>query len=169
MGEIASQITSLATVYSTVYSDADQRKHQNSAALAFVRGIHRGPVNSPHRWPVTRKMFLVNDVIMFLIIQSTPWILWITFIFDKHLSNTNMLSSRNPILWLILERKHNNKKWNWGNLFSTPHPWLLLHVQWLQMAEIRTPLPGTMLQYSLLCRDWQRLVENMIWLLSHEK
>ena len=44
-------------VYSNVYSDADQRKHQSSASLAFVRGIHRGPVNSPHKWPVTRKCF----------------------------------------------------------------------------------------------------------------
>ena len=40
MGAIASQITSLTIVYSTVYSDADQRKHQSSASLAFVRGIH---------------------------------------------------------------------------------------------------------------------------------
>ena len=57
MGTIPSQITSLTAVYSTVYADADQRKHQNSASLAFVRGIHRGPVNSPHKWPVTRKRF----------------------------------------------------------------------------------------------------------------
>ena len=57
MGTIASQITSLTIVYSTVYSDADQRKYQSSASLAFVRGIHRRPVNSPHKWPVTRKMF----------------------------------------------------------------------------------------------------------------
>ena len=64
MGAIASQITSLTIVYSTVYSDADQRKHQSSASLAFVRGIHRGLVNSPHKWPVTRKMFPFNDVIM---------------------------------------------------------------------------------------------------------
>ena len=64
MGAIASQITSLTFVYSTVYSDADQRKHQRSASLAFVRGIHRGPVNSPHKWPVTRKMFPFDDVIM---------------------------------------------------------------------------------------------------------
>ena len=49
MGAIASQITSLTIVYSTVYSDADQRKHQSSASLAFVRGIHRGPVNFPHK------------------------------------------------------------------------------------------------------------------------
>ena len=36
---------------------ADRRKHQCSASLAFVRGIHRGAVNSPHKWPVTRKCF----------------------------------------------------------------------------------------------------------------
>ena len=66
MGAIASQITSLTIVYSTVYSDADQNKHQSSASLAFVRGIHRGPVNSPHKWPVTRKMFPFDDVIMAL-------------------------------------------------------------------------------------------------------
>ena len=44
MGAIASQITSLTIVYSTVYSGADQSKHQSSASLAFVCGIHRGPV-----------------------------------------------------------------------------------------------------------------------------
>ena len=64
MGAIASQITSFTIVFSTVYSDADQRKHQSSAPLAFVRGIRRGPVNSPHKWPVTRKMFPFDDVIM---------------------------------------------------------------------------------------------------------
>ena len=64
MGAVASQITSLTIVYSTVDSDADQRKHQSSASLAFVRRIHRGPVNSPHKWPVTRKMFPFDDVIM---------------------------------------------------------------------------------------------------------
>ena len=57
MGMISFQITSLAIVYSTVYSGADQRKHQISAPLAFEWGIHRGPVNSPYKWPVTRKMF----------------------------------------------------------------------------------------------------------------
>ena len=41
MTAMASQITSLMVVYLTVYSDADQRKHQSSASLAFVRGIHR--------------------------------------------------------------------------------------------------------------------------------
>ena len=61
MGEIASQITSLTIVYLTVYSGADQSKHQSSASLAFVWGI-----NSPHEWLVTRKMFPFDDVIMWL-------------------------------------------------------------------------------------------------------
>ena len=64
MGEIASKVTSLKIVYSAVYSEADHRKQQSSAPLAFVRGIHRGPVNSPHKWPVTRKMMPFDDVIM---------------------------------------------------------------------------------------------------------
>ena len=63
MDAIASQITSLTIVYSNVYSGADQSKHQSSASLAFVWG----PVNSPHKWPVTRKMFPFDDVIM------KPW------------------------------------------------------------------------------------------------
>ena len=64
MGVMASEITSLKIVYSTVYSGTDQREHQSSASLAFVRGIHRVPVNSPHKWSVMRKMFPCDDVIM---------------------------------------------------------------------------------------------------------
>ena len=64
MSTIASQITSLTIVYSTIYSGADQSKDQSSASLAFVWGIHRGPLNSPHKWPVTRNMFPFDDVIM---------------------------------------------------------------------------------------------------------
>ena len=61
MGTMASQIS---IVYSTVYSGVDQRKHESSTSLAFVLGIHRWPVNSPHKWPVTRKMVPFDDVIM---------------------------------------------------------------------------------------------------------
>ena len=64
MGAIASQITSFMIVYSTVYSGADQRKHQSSASLACVRVIHRWPVNSPHKGPITRKTFPFGDVII---------------------------------------------------------------------------------------------------------
>ena len=64
MSATASQITGLSMVSSTVCWGADQRKHQSSASLAFVRGIHRSPVNSSHKGPVTRKMFPFDDVIM---------------------------------------------------------------------------------------------------------
>ena len=64
MSTMASQITGVPIVYSKVCSGTDQRKHQRSASLAFMRGIHRLPVNSPHKVPVTRKTFPFNDVIM---------------------------------------------------------------------------------------------------------
>ena len=117
MSAVASQITSVCIVCSTVGSGADQRKHQSSVSLAFVRLsqvksntfychtlmvnhtshndhnnkrsiwqqgmkealligpsywslIHTWPVNSPHKWPVTRKMFLFDDVIMLLLLTT---------------------------------------------------------------------------------------------------
>ena len=72
MSAMASPITSLTIVYSIVYSGADQRKHQSSASLAFVRGIHRWPVNSLHKRPVTRKMFPFDDVIMCILQILAP-------------------------------------------------------------------------------------------------
>ena len=69
MYAMASQITSPKVVYSFIQG-ADQRKHQSSASLAFVRGIHRSPVNSPHKGPVAQKMFPFDDVIM-----MNPWYL----------------------------------------------------------------------------------------------
>ena len=64
-GKIVSEMgPRLTIVYSTVYLVADQRKHQSSASLAFVRGIHRWPGNSPHKAPVTQKIFPFDDVIM---------------------------------------------------------------------------------------------------------
>ena len=61
---MAPQVTSITIVHSTVYWGSDQRKHQSSASQAFVRRIHRWPVNSPHKGPVTRKMFPFDDVII---------------------------------------------------------------------------------------------------------
>ena len=64
MRAMAAQITSFAIIYATVYSGADQRKHQSSASLAFVRGINRSPVNSLYKGQVTRKIFPFDDVII---------------------------------------------------------------------------------------------------------
>ena len=61
---MVSQITSASIIYSTICSGADRRKHQSFASLAFVRGIHWWPVNSPHKGPVMWKMFPFDDIIM---------------------------------------------------------------------------------------------------------
>ena len=103
MGAMASQITSLTIVCSTVYSGTDKRKHQSSASLAFVRGIHRWPVNSPHKGPVTRKMFPFDDVIMrssrgfikFVKLENNE-IIFCTYLFlsQRHLKGNSM-----KIIW----------------------------------------------------------------------
>ena len=91
MTMLASQITSLTVVYSIVYSGVNQRKHQSSASLAFVREIHRGPVNFPHKWPVTRKMFPFDDVIMCKKILMKNWCyeqlcsLWIASVTSEYM------------------------------------------------------------------------------------
>ena len=64
MSAMASQITGILIVCSTVCSDTDQRKHQSSTPLAFVREIHPWPVVSPHKRQITRKMFPLDYVIM---------------------------------------------------------------------------------------------------------
>ena len=64
---MASQITDVWSVCPTLCSGVDQRKHQSSTSLAFVRGIYRWPVDSPHKGSVTWKMFPFDDVIMGLI------------------------------------------------------------------------------------------------------
>ena len=67
---MASQNTGDMIVYSTFCSCAAQRKHQSAASLDFIRAIHRSSVNSPHKGPVTQKMFPFDDVIMLLRFQQ---------------------------------------------------------------------------------------------------
>ena len=59
---MASENISVSINFSTVCSGADKKNHQSSASLAFVRGIHRWLINSPHKGPVTWKMFSFDDV-----------------------------------------------------------------------------------------------------------
>ena len=73
MSAMASQITDVSIVYSTVCWGADQRKHQGSVSLAFVRGIHRLPVDSPNKGPVTQNMFSFDDVFMQYNGMWTQW------------------------------------------------------------------------------------------------
>ena len=124
MSTMASQITGVSIVYSTVCSGTDKRKRQKSASLAFVRGIHRWPVNSPHKGPVTRKTFHFDDVIM----QT----------FNQDIDN------RTPALWDILNVDENSllTRWSLGYVTSktyirtyftdkgnTTSPWHCLSVE----------------------------------------
>ena len=106
MGAMASQITSLTIVYSIVYSGRDQSKHQSSASLAFVRGIHRGPVNSPQKGPVTRKMFPFDDVIVELMeIQKVVICLYADRYYTSLPTNTyHVFSHRQRYAWCKLEK-----------------------------------------------------------------
>ena len=99
MGVITSQITSLTIIYSSVYSDADQRKHQSSASLAFVRGIHRGPMNSPHKGPVKRKMFPFDDVIMNGNFAKPPLKFRNVWVITTEITLRDVITY--PCLWLI--------------------------------------------------------------------
>ena len=89
MSTMASHITNASIVCSIVCSVADQRKHQSSASLAFVRGIHRRPVNSPHKGPVTRKMIpssCLSPVWQDIIRTNTHW-----YIVDWNIRNQSNL------------------------------------------------------------------------------
>ena len=127
MGAIGSQITILTIVYSTVYSGADQSKHQSSASLAFVWGIHRGPVNSPHKWPVTRKMFPFDDVIMGGIsyIATVPWYGWqysrlrIVKINDGGASKIHRHPYRCGPKWQVVSHERQNEH----DLYELFHKW----------------------------------------------
>ena len=69
MDAMASQISSFAIAYWILYSGGDQRNHQSSPSLAFVRGIHLWPANSPHTGQVTRKVFSFDALIMDIVWQ----------------------------------------------------------------------------------------------------
>ena len=111
MRAMASLITGASIVYSGC-SSTDQSKHQGSASLAFVRGIHQWPVNSPHKGPVTRKMFSFDDVML-----RTG---------DFQVSHSDIY--RYPIC-----REHYNQFWSWRFNYDK------IHITWYEvMLEIST-------------------------------
>ena len=99
MSAVASLITSLTVVYSSVYSGANQRKHQSSASLAFMRGIHRWPVNYPHKGPVVRKMFSFDDVIMLTANIKASCVMHDINYGLRHNSFFQIMRNRQILLW----------------------------------------------------------------------
>ena len=111
MGSMVSQITSLTISCRTVYSGADQRKHQSSASLAFVWGIHRWPVKFPHKGPITRKMLPFDDVIMFESRQLVGFCFFSTFVMlqlfqGTHGAKTTIVSCQKDVATLCYWRNN---------------------------------------------------------------
>ena len=115
---VAPEMTSLTIVYSTVYSGTDQRKYQSSASLAFVRETHWWSVYSPHKEPVTRKLFPFDDVIMLGQWLNCPKS-------DLKMSNENIYKDISEYL-LYMDHRFNII------LLSVSH--LCSHVLWIKLA-----------------------------------
>ena len=113
---MASQITSLAVVHSTAYTGADKRKHQSSTSLAFERGIHRWPVNSSHKGPVTRKMVPFDDVIM----SFSPQVRWVT------------MTTIESLRWMMLE--------TWLPTETLTHQRFFIVYIWCLVISIKIPI-----------------------------
>ena len=108
MSAMASQI--IWPVCSAICSGAHQKKHLSSASLAFVRGIHRWSVDCPHDGPVTRKMFLYNDVIMVkLLLSLKKWRDKVTIL---HTCKTVAWFDIQTITFINLQLWTNNFSWN---------------------------------------------------------
>ena len=114
---MASQITILTIVYSTIYTGADQWNYQSSVSLAFVWGIHRWSVNSPHKWPVMRKMIPFDDVIMITVLFISDVRCWFTgCIF--HILHGWFIGRIPPCWWSYPE----GYRWKWLILSQKSYP-----------------------------------------------
>ena len=97
MSAMASQITGVSIARSSLCSGADESKHQNSAPLAFVRGIHRWPMDSPLKRPVTRKMVPFDDIVKKHVGQHSMFV-----VMEKNISSPAKIREPNAIKLIVL-------------------------------------------------------------------
>ena len=137
MSAMASQITSLLIVCSTVYAGADRRKHQSSASLAFVWVIQRWPVNFPHKWPVMRKMFPFDDAIM---VQLKLKLDRATIYFSNTIYTTNSSPwVYNVRIYDFMETQFGSSSWTKTHLLVQFGNWILddrLCPSWYTVASL---------------------------------
>ena len=110
MSVMAYQITSLTNVYSTVYSRRRSKKIWKLQSLAFVRGIQRWSVKSPHKGPLTRKMFPFDDVIMLSVATAMAC--------SGHTCNIHAWSVTSV---MVIPKKKLATYWNGGKCLSNLH------------------------------------------------
>ena len=109
MSVMVSQINGVSIVSSAVCWGANQRKHQSSASLAFVRGILRWPVDFHHKGPVTRTMFSSDDVIgvccefnaWSLLLLPSLWFMQNRVLFGRRHNGTGMYLSGTMLLYPV--------------------------------------------------------------------
>ena len=99
---MASQITGVSIVCWTVCSGTDQRKYKSSALLAFMEGIHRRPVDSSHKGPLTRKC---------IYLMASPWCRLYAMWWGSHIP--------------ALSFKHNTNGYRYHEV-----PWLIVNISW---------------------------------------
>ena len=166
MSPMASQITSLTVAYSTVYSCTDDWKHLSSASLAFVWGIHRRPMNSPNKWPVTRKIFPFDDVIMIQMFVVYCGLLWfrlvhtisIAWLLHWHMHGyiikTTLTNMVGYIAWthctLMIWYNHHNKIWH-GKTLDDVIKWKLFprywpFLWWIHRSPVNFPHKGPVMR-----------------------
>ena len=100
MSAMVSQITCVSIIWSIICSGADERKHPSSASLAFVREIHWWPMDSPHKGPVTRKMYPFGNVIMVLF--QIWWILKYGFSWRIFVNLENAAEMVSPVTFITV-------------------------------------------------------------------
>ena len=103
------------------------KKHQSSVSLAFARGIHRRPVNSRHKWPVTWKMFPFDDVIMVIMSVMASQIICVSIVYPtvcssadqrKHQSSVSLAFVRGIDQWLMNSQHKGLVTWKMFWLFD---------------------------------------------------
>ena len=96
------------------------KKTSNSASMAFVREIHRWLVNSPHKWPVMRKMLPFDDVIMSAqaIMDHYSCSTWASWCLK---SPTNRLFGVQPVLKSFVNNRAVNRSVCWCQWKMVPY------------------------------------------------
>ena len=144
MGAIRSEITSPMIVFSAVYLDTHPRKYWSSASLAFVRGIHRRPVNSPHKWPVTRKKKCFH-------LMTSSWNILYWMSSTHYCVTRERLRTCVPKIGIISGATTHDDVIKWKNF---PRYWPF--VRGIHRSPVNSPHKGQWrgaLMFSLIC-DW---------------
>ena len=130
LGTIAFQIIGVSIVYSTVCSGVDQRKHQSSASLAYVRGIHRWPVNSPHKGQLRGKCFHLmkssngNNISASHLRKQNKIKPLLALLLESYQGDDDTLTFwRIPVSWMHTKRKRKHCSTYFRNIIVMLYKW----------------------------------------------